>query len=260
MKLIDIKYKGIDIGKVLSIPLYGSVLANLYKAIFHCNSFHCSKVVSDICVIYTHKRSGREDYFQIIENLVAYLKELSPELVVMQPKFSIIDKVRLVKHLFLGLSCFNKLQGSFLYRLYLFILIARIRVDVDYVMTFLKKSKVSVVVTFCDAHYMDNIITQCANSLSIKTVTLQHGQYSIDEKDTPENMALSNLVSNYFCAWGEATCDEFMKIANDVTKVMPLGSLRTEVNGSKPYTACAIAESKSKRLICLMFLIWFSLN
>jgi hypothetical protein len=252
-KIKDISYRGVDIGKVLAIPLYGKMVSNVFKAIFHCNRFDSAKADSDIVVIYTHCRSGRTDYFQITTNLIKYISELSPALFLVKPSLSIVDKVRLVKHLILSLCFFSKLNSSTLERLYLILLIARVKVNVDYVLKFLEScTDTKVLVTFCDAHDFDNIITQCANVLKIKTVTLQHGQYCIDEKDTPENMALTNLCSNYLCAWGQATCDEFEKVNNSKTKLVSLGSLRSETSHKVRYTAENLALSEYKKTICVM--------
>jgi hypothetical protein len=252
MHSCNIVYKGIDISKVLAITLYGRAISNTYKAIFHSNRFDKQQVISDLCVIYSHKRSGRTDYFQIMENLISYTKELAPEFVVMQPKTSLVDKYLLIKQLFLAGACLSKLEGSLLQRLYLFLLVARVRVNIDYIFSFLEKSNIKVVVTFCDAHDIDNIITQCANKLNITTVTLQHGQYCIAKADTAENMALANLTSNYLCAWGPATCDEFRSVDNSFTKTVSLGSLRAEANSNSPYSTKNIVASKTKNIICVM--------
>jgi hypothetical protein len=162
------------------------------------------------------------------------------------------DKIRLLLHSIKSMPVFFKLQGSLLYKLYLVLLIARVRVNIDYAIKFLDQSNIDIVVTFCDAHDIDNIITQCANNLNKKTVTLQHGQYCIDKRDTPENMALSNLASDYLCAWGPATCDEFVKVNNGITELVSLGSLRSETHHQKHYTGDAITESKNKNIICVM--------
>lgn len=251
-KIKDISYRGVDIGKVLAIPLYGKIVSNVYKAIFHSNRFDTRQVKSDISVIYSHCRSGRTDYFQITTNLIKYISELSPALVLVKPSLSIVDKVRLVKHLILSLCFFSKLNNSILERLYFILLIARVKVNIDYVFKFLENSNTKVLVTFCDAYDFDNIITQCANILNIKTATLQHGQYCIDEKDTPENMALTNLCSNYLCAWGQATCNEFQKVNNSKTKLVSLGSLRSETSHKIRYTAENLALSERKKTICVM--------
>jgi hypothetical protein len=245
-------YRGVGISKVLAIPLYGSMISNVYKAIFHCNSFDKQPVASSICVIYSHQRSGRNDYFQIAANLVESIKVLSPAFVVMQARMSIVDKIRLLVHFIKSMPVFFKLQGSLLYKLYLVLLIARVRVNIDYAMKFLEQSNIDIVVTFCDAYDLDNIITQCANNLNKTTITLQHGQYCIDKRDVPENMALSNLVSDYLCAWGQATCDEFAKVNNDATVLVSLGSLRSETHNQKHYTVDAITQSKNSNIICVM--------
>jgi len=245
-------YRGVDIGRVLSIPLYQGVLPNLYKAIFHFSSIDHKDINSDICIIYSHSRSGRSDYFQIVNNLADYLDELSPTLVVMRPKVSLLDKLFLIKHVIISFKLLKDLDGGLWYQLYLIILIARVKVTIDDVMLKLSKSNLKLIVTFCDAYDVDNIITQCANNLDKTTVTLQHGQYCLLDSDSPENMALANLSSDYLCAWGKATCVEAAKLKNLKTRAIPLGSLRSNRLKVKEYSVETIEDSKNADVIRVM--------
>jgi hypothetical protein len=251
-KNMCVKYRNVDIDRVLSIPRYGSVWRNIYKAIFHFDQFDKGNVNSDILVLYSHIRSKRLDYFQIIENLTSILQNLSLTLVIAQPRISFIDKLKLVRHVFGSLSSLGKIEGSFAYKLSQVLLIARAKTTIDSTLFFLIRADFKVLVTFCDAHFSDNILVQCARYMGKKTVTLQHGQYHINDKDVPENMALMNLESDYLCAWGRATCDEFKKVKNTTTTVIPLGSLSSLSGVSREFSLNDFQKIESNKTICLM--------
>lgn len=247
-----IKYRGVDIGRVLAIPLYGRVWSNLYKAIFHVGEFDVSGIDNEILIIYSHVRSKRSDYLEIINNLMCLIEDMSPALVIMKPKVSARDKILLIKHLFGSVSLFRDVDGEFLYKLYLIVLVARVKTNIDRALSFLENSRFKVLLTFSDAHEIDNMLAQCANILGKTTVTLQHGQYNIANDDVPDNMLLKNIVSDYLCAWGGATCNEFNKVGNRSTTVLPLGSLRTYMSTFKEYTLQRLLDGKNKKIICLM--------
>lgn len=245
-------YKGVNLDQVLAVPLYASVVSNALKAVLYSNSLDDNGADCDVLVVYTHARSNRQDYLQIVTNLVSYIRKLSPKLIVMSSKFSLNDKVALIKHFIRSVGLLNTLKGSTLYRFYLILMVARAKVNIDQVYTFLQKNNCKIVVSFCDAHDCDNILAQCANKLGKITVTLQHGQYIILGHDCAENMALTNVVSDYLCAWGEATCCEFNKVGHKIPKAVPLGSLRSFNELSRPYTVSSLKQAENKPLLCLM--------
>jgi hypothetical protein len=237
---------------VLSIPLYGKILSNIYKAIFQFDEIEVKDINSEVLIVYTHKRSKREDYFEIIESLCEILKETSLALVVTIPKRSIQDKVRLFKHFISSLGLIRTLEGGIAQKCYKILLIARVKVNIDQVSQFLDKAEFKVLVTFCDAYDLDNILTQYARKIGKTTVTLQHGQYSLSKVDIPENMALNNLASDYLCAWGHATHSEFSKVNNHITTILPLGPLRFLNERIEPFSEQNICSSESKQIICVM--------
>ena len=247
-----INYRHVDLAKVLAIPLYGNVMSNMYKAFFHQRSFDECGVHADICVIYSFRSLGRADYDEIIDNLLKILKSLSPVLVVVGSSKGLHDKIKLLNHFFASLPLINQIQGSSLRKLSTLLLIARAKVSIDSTISFLEYSDIKIVVTFCDAHDTDNIIAQCANNAGMTTITLQHGQYCIDQQDNPENMALSNICSDYFCAWNQATCDEFAKVSTGTSSAKAMGSLKSLLFGEALYCVEELAKAKNKNVICVM--------
>ncbi len=245
-------YKGVDLNKVLAIPLYASVASNIFKIIFHSSTLDSSGVESKVLVVYAHARSNRKDYLQIVTNLLKYIRRCSPSYIAVSSKPSLSEKLAIIRHLPQSVKSVRELKESIWYRCYLALMISRVRANIDEAYVFLNKSNIKVLVSFCDAYYADNILAQCANNLGKITVTLQHGQYAIMGHDCPENLALKNLVSDYLCAWGEATCDEFSKVGNKKTRVIPLGTLRSYKGRYAEYTQESLSEAESKGMLCLM--------
>jgi hypothetical protein len=68
-------------------------------------------------------------------------------------------------------------------------------------------------VTFCDAHPIENLLAQMAKRREIFSVTAQHGQYRLlnESNMSPDAEAYANFVSDRMLCWGEATCAEFVQ-------------------------------------------------
>ncbi|MCP4523616.1 MAG: hypothetical protein GY828_05370 [Candidatus Gracilibacteria bacterium] len=248
---LKLKYRDVDIDKVLSIPLYGKITSNIYKSIFHNNELKIKTHGGNILIVYTHARSMRNDFLQIIENLYDEIQVLFPTVAFDEPIVSLKEIYKLLLKISESLSLFRILPGGLFRRISLIIMIAATKRNIDNTFSFLEKVKFDILVTFCDAYEKDNIIAQCGNLMKKITVTLQHGNYHISDLDVPENMALKNLVSNYMCAWSEATCDEYSKVNKKNTKLVPLGSLRT-VSDFVEYDINELIKNQTNRLICLM--------
>lgn len=92
----------------------------------------------------------------------------------------------------------------------------------------LRKLDAVGVVTFCDQIGVENHIAQVARRIGMKTVTLQHGQYRLLEKErmSPDIEAMYNFVSDIMLCWGEATIREFEKVGVARSRFVPVGMLR----------------------------------
>ncbi|HIE4562011.1 hypothetical protein R1L06_05190 [Stenotrophomonas sp. C4297] len=83
-------------------------------------------------------------------------------------------------------------------------------------------------VTFCDAHPIENLATQIANSRGLLTITNQHGQYRILDHTnmSADSEAYANFQSHQMLAWGAATVREFEKAGIESSRLTVTGWIK----------------------------------
>ncbi|TKF69496.1 hypothetical protein FCV59_20560 [Vibrio sp. F13] len=220
-----IYYKGVDISKATKILSYKSYISLLYQMVFgnlYYKDITKNGPSSSVNMIYTFEDAMRADYDEIFNTLLAVLrkKSLDVNFIKLHRKFQFVFSFRIACHFFSVL--FSKYTDLGKGRIKNSLLIALARANVDQV-TYYFNSSNQIVVTFCDAHFEDSIITQVSRNQSCTTVTLQHGQYHIINDDVPENHALESLSSDYLLAWGRATKEEYDSKIGGETQIVPLG-------------------------------------
>jgi len=243
-------YRGVDVDKALKIPRYGEVHSNFYKSLFtriRIKRFNSSKII----IIYFYCESERMDFDAAINALLNHLKVLNPVKVDAWREFVIFEKFTFLKHLFAKSNKSTKGKETLIKRLVDRLMVARVKTNVDYVYETMSSKDYDVIVTFSDAHEYDNTLSQCVQNMQKTTVTLQHGQYLVSNNPVPENELLSNIVSDYFCAWGRATCDEFYKV-NNSAKIKILGPLGKDENKTTIKLQYLPLEIGVTKVACLM--------
>lgn len=87
--------------------------------------------------------------------------------------------------------------------------------------------QIHCIFTFCDAIGLENIVAQIAKKHSIKTITIQHGQYRIldDRNMSPDAEAYANFASDVLLCWGEETIKEYESAGVDPSRLVPCGRL-----------------------------------
>jgi hypothetical protein len=92
-----------------------------------------------------------------------------------------------------------------------------------------------LLVSFCDAHGIENLLTQIAKDSNVLTATLQHGQYRMLKRETEnENVEVyENFISDYLFAWGMKTREEFVKGGIESNRIKLVGALKPFSNNSK---------------------------
>lgn len=242
-KLPSVEYKGINLTKVIAIPSYGNFFSSIYKSLF--TQYDLSNVSSnsDVIIVYSHSASKRADYDLIINTYMEALTNELAELKVLKKIFNIKDKILFFKHLFFSLRDAKNFDIALIYKVKVAFLLARAKVNVDFADEVLKSRQFNVLVTFCDAFDIDNLLAQIAKKYGAITATLQHGQYHILDADVPENLALNNLVSDYLLSWGTATKTENLSKCSNNTSVIPLGICDPEHSMTTPY----LFEDKTKK-------------
>jgi glutathione peroxidase-family protein len=236
----NISYKGVDLHCVNIINLYGSLISIIYRSFFKNLILPERGCGSDVVVFYSHILSGRLDYEDIVTTLYKYLKGLPVSLVYLHKDKIIFNKVAI----FFRIYKYYKVLGSGvarLERLKLSVLYARTTMMIDNFDKFFVDKDIKLIITFCDATDVDNILTQLSMKYGIKTATLQHGQYHILNVDVPENQALMNLQSDYLFAWGEATKNEYEHCnRSGRTSIIPLGICSVDYEESIKYDGLKI--------------------
>lgn len=95
----------------------------------------------------------------------------------------------------------------------------------------LKKNGISMkaLISYCDVMPVDSMLIQHYNSIKIRTITLQHGQFNI--KTEKGRVAYEKSYSDFFLCFGDytKTCCRYLKI--DQEKLIPLGP--PEIIGKK---------------------------
>lgn len=131
------------------------------------------------------------------------------------------------------LACLRSSWGAtkgyrcgYLQRLGVALLIAKYRSGVEVLRPWLEGVK--GLVTFCDAHPMDNMLTQLARARGLRTHTNQHGQYRLLDRTnmSADAEAYANFVSDELLCWGEATRKEFAKAGFNEDRLAVTGWIR----------------------------------
>lgn len=97
-------------------------------------------------------------------------------------------------------------------------------------MLYLKIKKMELhgkaVVTFCDAHPEDNMISQmCSQLFGCNTYTLQHGYYTFSP-DSINKEVYENFVSDFMLCWGDITKNNLVKIGVDERRLISFGCFK----------------------------------
>ncbi|HIF9244529.1 TPA: hypothetical protein ACX6Q3_003186 [Photobacterium damselae] len=213
-----------DYNKITSISMYDSLYSIFVRVFFknYLYSFVENKG-STVTFFNTTYSYGRSDYDEMVE----FIKSIMMELGI---KHTIVDvsEVKSFKGVIFKLYLFIKFFISYLIKNKVNLKKILLRVKIEYerkkLQDIIIKLNSRSVFTFCDAHFIDSLITQISRTKKIKTYTLQHGQYEIKSNvDCPENYALINLESDFLLAWGDATVDEYHNNVKGNCSIVPLG-------------------------------------
>lgn len=238
-------YKNIVIDEVIALLCYSNFISLCYKLIFRQYKFDKCDFENDITIIYSHRNSKRNDYDEIINNFYECVSVYNKKLLILKSEINLIKLIKFCLF-FLGLVFDKKItKQPNVSRAKFIFLIAMAKVNIDEAELALNRIKTKLLVTFCDVYFEDNILAQLAKSKGILTLTLQHGQYHIIGKDIPENLALNNIVSDYFFAWGQATIDEYNVKVKGCAKLISAGICLKSYSKVKNYIGMGKRNIKS---------------
>lgn len=222
---------GVNIAMVLAVYLYETGFYRLTRRLIY--SFFWLPVLKgkseslascDAAVVHGCKWKKRKDYDDLIDRFIHNCAEPTHSYEVIE-KFSWINPFLVM----LGLpSVFRSLyvgrKVSLCKALYMGVLYSRMRnLEHDFISLVSCYRKI---VTFCDAHPYDNMLTQLAKISSVSTYTMQHGQYRrMDDEKNPDSEAISNFISDKMLCWGEKTICEYEKSGYGRERFKIVGSM-----------------------------------
>lgn len=181
----------------------------------------------DVLIIDTHAIELRSDYREIIQNFFYAIKDTS--------NCSITDNgasswfTRLNLRLAFSLNMLFRIFLRSISRMSPVYLSELNDFYTNYYRNLIIRCGPKIVVTFCDAHPQDHLISSLAKDLHILSITLQHGLYKFDQ-DSPavNNLLIENSISDYICVWGQSTAELFLAHNASGVKPIVVGSLRSE--------------------------------
>ena len=196
---------------------------------------------SKILFLYSQSYAGGGPHHKILFNKVAGLL-VGQDKIVAGNKKKLLDikGILLLIYFPIWLVQMRKLEIDFKYKLFLtaFIVEAKKWTLSREFKIFLRKY--NLVVTFCDAHLIDNLTTQYCKKTGIATATMQHGWYrkTLQNADTFSDIELGfeGFVSDKFLAWGEYIKTIATQNGIDANKVECLGCPKFIYNNYKKAT------------------------
>lgn len=212
--------------KIIAISMHDSLYSIFIRVFFKNYSYikeANKRKESTITFFNTTYSYGRTDY----DNMVDFIKLVMNDLNIKYTMVNVFE-VRSLKGILFKLSVFLNLFFSGVFNkkinLKMNLLMAKIEYDKGILESILYEENGEHIITFCDAHYVDSLVTQLSKKSNKKTYTLQHGQYEIQTLiERPENYALLNLESDYLLSWGRATVDEYINKVGGDCLIIPLG-------------------------------------
>ncbi|WP_277053982.1 hypothetical protein [Pseudoalteromonas marina] len=220
---------GISIGRVIATRLYDtsvkSIAIRVIHALFYQSKFTIIKedLDADTLVFHGCKYMNRPDYDIMVGELQSKLSNRHDYMEVTE-HFSLLSVFYNIYH---ALKVFSAVRGlNFFRKMYVSILFSHYIAAHGYIKGIdLKRYK--HLVTFCDAHGYDSLMTQISKGIGLKTYTLQHGQYKILKSNyMADAEAYENFISDKMFVWGQATIDEFLKFGFDESRFAITGWLK----------------------------------
>lgn len=218
----------------MAIKLWQNKYIHLFKIVCFCLFF--KPIVfyinnnSDILISYPFKKGKRKDYDEIINNLKKITKNyneifFSYKWSLVLPIKRLIKFIKNYKVIKLGddYRKIDKIKVNLL-----LLIVQEVKTEIENIIF-----KEKVLISFCDACLEENILAQILKKKSMKTVTLQHGQYRFLNNYKDENVeAYENFISDYILVWGEKTKIEFMKAGIAEKRILIAGSLKDTIKNS----------------------------
>lgn len=219
---------GVNYAQVIAARTYDLGIKNFFRELARLIAFDYfidfSPGKSSVLSVYSYRGKGRADYDGTVDGFRSFID---------------VDCGRLectykIRFRYLFIKIFNFIKYSVIFAshkvnksIFAACLVAQFKHYPAIFARILDFSDYQLVVTFCDAHGIENLITQLANK-HCQTATLQHGQYRVlkPETENADIEAYENFISNYLFAWGKVTQDEFMKAGIKKSRIISVGAIK----------------------------------
>lgn len=224
-------FAGINYANVIAVRLYDTSVKGFVHKLAYALLFDTIAGVSPsgtqrVLTLYSCRGKGRRDYDFIADRVSEVLGSDACHVeLVDRPSF--LQWSRTLKRFPSSWRCTAALRGGFFARLGAALLIAKYRSFAEDSLSRLLQGS-SRLVTFCDAHPLENLAVQIGRASGTFTLTNQHGQYRglTESNMSPDAEAYANFVSHQMLCWGAATRDEFVRLGFDSDQFAITGWVR----------------------------------
>ncbi|WP_117310239.1 hypothetical protein [Stenotrophomonas sp. G4] len=224
---------GLNYARVVAPYLYDTSLKGQLKLLALSFGFEVRVLVQTVAapthlIFYGARSKNRADYDYIVDSIRSALDGSSAY----AEARDALSPVQWFRTLCRLPGSFRMTQGfstSVVRRLVVGSLIARMRSACPRVLASLPTGHRRII-TFCDAHSVENLVTQAQMARGIFAITNQHGQYRLldDRNMSPDAEAYANFISNRMIVWGEATIREFEKAGYATDRFVVAGWIRAK--------------------------------
>lgn len=181
----------------------------IIASVFFNNYLYKVEIQTDakILCLFSHSYAVRTDLSKIFNKVTNLLTDRDILLAEARHNMLYLRGILLLFYLPIWLIQMRKIEIGFQHKLYLLSVIAESKKWTSSAEFRKFPSKYNLLVTFCDAHLADNLMTQCFKKAGVTTATLQHGWYRKTLKDIAAfsgiEVSFEGFISDKFLVWGE---------------------------------------------------------
>ena len=160
-----------------------------------------------ILFLFSQSYAERGDHKKTFNKVTSLLKSKDTLIAEVRHKMFDIRGSLLLIYLPIWLMQMRKVDINFKYKLYLASSIVESKKWVSSMEFKISPQKYNLLVTFCDAHLADNLLTQRFKKAGVATATLQHGWYNKTLKDAEDfskiGLGFEGFLSDNILIWGD---------------------------------------------------------
>ncbi len=234
-----LQINGLNFGRIIATRAYDPSIKNVSREFARMLLYQYKlsikhKSNSELLFAYSYRGKGRSDFDNIIDSAYSYAEDnnIESDFLDCVYSFSLLNSLSIFKMFYYWIKfIISRVQHPLL----IAILVSQFTKFEKNFKKILKDNNYKAVISFCDAHGVENELTQLAIKHGIKTATLQHGQYRIvDHKvENADIESYENFISDYLFSWGKVTQDEFASVGIDPSRILQAGAIKSFSNNTK---------------------------